>query len=149
MVDSVSVRFKTRVSKNMLWNIRIQWNAGTARVLECVLKTLECRGLRVGPFKALFVMKHSAIPPYSGVSKGGFLQGGQISIIGVGASTGCNNEFRGKSLWKPLSLYRIQQGAPAQKTQNLLLQPVRAPTPIIEICLGRHVCRTKPPPKNF
>ena len=32
-------------------NIRIQWNAGTACVSECVLKTLACRGLRVGPSK--------------------------------------------------------------------------------------------------
>ena len=32
-------------------NIRIQWNAGTACVSECVLKTLVCRGLRVGPSK--------------------------------------------------------------------------------------------------
>ena len=32
-------------------SIRIQWNAGTACVSECVLKTLACRGLRVGPSK--------------------------------------------------------------------------------------------------
>ena len=32
-------------------NIRIQWNAGTTCVSECVLKTLACRGLRVGPSK--------------------------------------------------------------------------------------------------
>ena len=32
-------------------NIRIQWNAGTACVSECVPKTLACRGLRVGPSK--------------------------------------------------------------------------------------------------
>ena len=37
------------VSKNGLLNVRIQWNAGTACVSECVLKTLACRGLRVGP----------------------------------------------------------------------------------------------------
>ena len=50
MVDSVSVRFKnTRVEKILL-NIRIQWNEGTACLSECVLKTLACRGLRVGPF---------------------------------------------------------------------------------------------------
>ena len=49
MVDSVSVRFKNaRVEKKPL-NIRIQWNAGTACVSECVLKTLACRDLRVGP----------------------------------------------------------------------------------------------------
>ena len=35
-------------------NIRTQWNAGTACVSECVLKTLACRGLRVGPSKGLF-----------------------------------------------------------------------------------------------
>ena len=32
-------------------NSRVQWNAGTACVSECVLKTLACRGLRVGPSK--------------------------------------------------------------------------------------------------
>ena len=32
-------------------NISIQWNAGTAWVSECVLKTLASRGLRVGPSK--------------------------------------------------------------------------------------------------
>ena len=39
------------VSKKMPLNIRIQWNAGTACVSKCVLKTLACRGLRVGPSK--------------------------------------------------------------------------------------------------
>ena len=29
----------------------MQWNAGTACVSECVLKTLACRGLHVGPSK--------------------------------------------------------------------------------------------------
>ena len=51
MADSVSVRLKTRVSNKMRLNIRVQWNAGTACVSECVLKTLACRGLRVGPSK--------------------------------------------------------------------------------------------------
>ena len=52
MVDSVSVRFKNAsVSKKLLLNVRIQWNAGTACVSECVLQTLACRGLRVGPSK--------------------------------------------------------------------------------------------------
>ena len=51
MVDSVSVRFKNALVEKMLLNIRIQWNAGTACVSECVLKTLACRGLRVGPSK--------------------------------------------------------------------------------------------------
>ena len=32
-------------------NIRIQWNAGSACVSECVLKTLACRGFPVGPSK--------------------------------------------------------------------------------------------------
>ena len=46
-------RQRVGASKNarveeMPLNIRIQWNAGTARVSECVLKTLACRGLRVG-----------------------------------------------------------------------------------------------------
>ena len=51
MVDSVSVRFKNARVEKMPSNIRIQWNAGTACVSECVLKTLACRGLRVGPSK--------------------------------------------------------------------------------------------------
>ena len=34
-------------------NTLIQWNAGTACVSECVLKTLACRGLRVGPSKGI------------------------------------------------------------------------------------------------
>ena len=52
MVDSVSVRVKNAsVSKNAFKHNRIQWNAGTACVSECVLKTLACRGLRVGPSK--------------------------------------------------------------------------------------------------
>ena len=51
MVDSVSVRFKNARVEKMPLNIRIQWNAGAACVPECVLKTLACRGLRVGPSK--------------------------------------------------------------------------------------------------
>ena len=37
-------------------NIHIQWNAGTACVSECVLKTLGRRGLRVGPSKFTTVL---------------------------------------------------------------------------------------------
>ena len=51
MVDSVSVRFKSARVEKMPLNIRIRWNAGTACVSECVLKTLACRGLRVGRSK--------------------------------------------------------------------------------------------------
>ena len=47
LLDSVSVRYKNARLKH----IRVQWNAGTACVSECVLKTLACRGLRVGPSK--------------------------------------------------------------------------------------------------
>ena len=53
MIDSASVRFKNARVEKMPLNIHIQWNAGTARVSECVLKTLACWGLRVGPSKAL------------------------------------------------------------------------------------------------
>ena len=57
MVDSVSVRFKNaRVEKNPL-NIRIQWNVGTACVSDCGLKTLACRGLRVGPSKPRVIQR--------------------------------------------------------------------------------------------
>ena len=45
------MRFSTARVEKMPLNIRIQWNAGTVRVSECVLKTLTCRGLRVGPSK--------------------------------------------------------------------------------------------------
>ena len=51
MVDSMSVRFKNARAEKMPLNIRIQWNAGTACGSECVLKTLACPGLRVGPSK--------------------------------------------------------------------------------------------------
>ena len=51
MVDGVSVRFKNARVEKMPLNIRIQWNAGTACVSECVLKMLVCRDLRVGPSK--------------------------------------------------------------------------------------------------
>ena len=47
----MSVRFKNARVEKMPSNIRIQWSAGTACVSECVLKTLACRGLRVGPSK--------------------------------------------------------------------------------------------------
>ena len=42
MVDSVSVRFKKRLAcrKNAFKHSFLQWNAGTACVSECVLKTL-------------------------------------------------------------------------------------------------------------
>ena len=49
MVDSVSVRFKNARVEKVPLNICIEWNAGTACVSECVLKTLACRGLRVSP----------------------------------------------------------------------------------------------------
>ena len=52
MVDSVSARFKNARVEKMRLNIRIQWSAGTTCVSDCVLKTLACRGLRVGPSKA-------------------------------------------------------------------------------------------------
>ena len=51
MVDSMLVRFKKARVEEMPLNIRINWNAGTACVSECMLKTLACRGLRVGPSK--------------------------------------------------------------------------------------------------
>ena len=43
------------MSKKCLLDIRIQWNAGTACVSECVLQMLACRGLRVGPSKQCVV----------------------------------------------------------------------------------------------
>ena len=45
----VGVLKKNERVEEMPLNIRIQWNAGTACMSECVLKTLVCRGLRVGP----------------------------------------------------------------------------------------------------
>ena len=51
MVDSVSVRFKNARVEKVPLNVRIQRRAGTACVSECMLKTLACRGLRVGPSK--------------------------------------------------------------------------------------------------
>ena len=45
-------------------NIRMQWNVGTACVSECLLKTLACRGLRVGPSKCPI---HRSLPGPGGV----------------------------------------------------------------------------------
>ena len=53
LVDSVSVRFKNARVEKVRLNIRTQWNVGTACVSECVLKTLACRGWRVGPSKII------------------------------------------------------------------------------------------------
>ena len=57
------VHFNNARVEKMPLNIRIQWNAGTACVSEwnagtacvseCVLKTLTCRGFRVGPSKGV------------------------------------------------------------------------------------------------
>ena len=43
--------FENARDEKMPLNIRMQWNAGTTCVSERVLKTLACRGLRVGPSK--------------------------------------------------------------------------------------------------
>ena len=51
----MSVRVKNAGVEKMSLNIRTQWNVGTACVSECVLKTLACRGLRVGPSKSTSV----------------------------------------------------------------------------------------------
>ena len=61
MVDSVSVRFKNARVENKPLNIRIQWNAGTAWVSECGLKTLACRDLSVSPLERM--QTGGAIPP--------------------------------------------------------------------------------------
>ena len=68
MVDSVSVRFKNARVEKVPLNIRIQWNAGTACVSECVLKTLACRGLRVKveSLSCLACSKSSAEPVLRG-----------------------------------------------------------------------------------
>ena len=56
MVDSVSVRFQNARVEKMPLNIRIQWNAGTVCVSECVLKRW---GLRVGPSKVIHDLQGS------------------------------------------------------------------------------------------
>ena len=47
--------------KKMPLNIRILWNAGTACVSECVLKTLACRGWCVGPSKRITCFPESVL----------------------------------------------------------------------------------------
>ena len=42
---------KRTCRRNALKHSYLQWNAGTACVSECVLKTPACRGLQVGPSK--------------------------------------------------------------------------------------------------
>ena len=56
MVDSVLVRLQNARVKKMPLNIHIQWNAGTACLSECVLQTLACRDLRVGPSKPRLIL---------------------------------------------------------------------------------------------
>ena len=51
----VGVFKKTARVEKMPLNIRIQWNAGTTCVSECMLKTLSVSGLHVGPSKVLFI----------------------------------------------------------------------------------------------
>ena len=58
-------------------NIRMQWNAGTACVSECVLKTLARRGLRVGPSEPVSMLRWIKGPPEGGSSG--------CSLIRVGA----------------------------------------------------------------
>ena len=54
MVDSVSVRFKNACVEKMPLNIRIHSGMREPLALsDCVLKTLACRGLRVGPSKTM------------------------------------------------------------------------------------------------
>ena len=55
--------FKNARVEKMLLNIRIHWNAGTACVSECVLKTLACRGLRVGPSKLITLPPNRRLQP--------------------------------------------------------------------------------------
>ena len=64
MVESVSVLFKNARIEKMPLNIRIRWNAGTVCVSDCVLKTLACRGLRVGPSKG-----RAQVPPAPALDK--------------------------------------------------------------------------------
>ena len=68
MVDSVSVRFKNARVEKVLLNIGIQWNAGSACVPECVLKTLWRVGVCVSALLSSIVDNfhnptlHSEIP---------------------------------------------------------------------------------------
>ena len=49
MGDSVSVRFKKARVEKMPLNIRVQWNAGTACVSECVLENASAPGFACRP----------------------------------------------------------------------------------------------------
>ena len=49
-------------------NIRMQWNAGTACVSECMLKTLVCWGLRVGPSKLQTLLEVEVVESKSRIS---------------------------------------------------------------------------------
>ena len=69
LVDSVPVRFKSARVEKMPLYICIQWNAGTGCVSECVLKTLACRGLHVGPSK---IGRHLVVVWIGGVWNGHF-----------------------------------------------------------------------------
>ena len=52
--------FKNACVEKKPLNIRLQWNAGTARVSECMLKMLACQGCvlaLLGPFPAPSICK--------------------------------------------------------------------------------------------
>ena len=76
------MRFKSpSVSKKMHLNIRLQWNAGTVCVSECVLKTLACRGLR-------------CLRNVCGNSAEISRRFEQIHFIGSGLRKGCGNSAK-------------------------------------------------------
>ena len=53
MVDSVSVRFKNARVEKMPLNIRLQWNAGTTCVSECVLNQGKKKHININKFGGL------------------------------------------------------------------------------------------------
>ena len=83
LVDSaspVSVRFKNARVKNMPLTICMQWNAGTACVSECVLKTLACRGFKApgrGGMGSLLKIEAGGIPQEGGGRGAGRARGTQ------------------------------------------------------------------------
>ena len=109
----------------MPFNRRIQWNAGTACVSECVLKTLACRGLRVGPSKRRarnsvtaasgfcrqrhWILELQSGPPATGLRKPESPKSAGESVGKSAGKKGIVGGTAGSSAGRPLSLEKPEK----------------------------------------
>ena len=88
-------------------NIRIQWNARAACLSECVLKTLACRGLRVGPSK--FRVMTSVTPKISCLGNEKALYGAIHGPMPVQGETLVHTNFPRKGYGPIIGPYEFPQ----------------------------------------